>query len=383
MGGVPSSRIQQINAEIAAKQNAELREAVEDFAEHAYAEGSKVDGLKLILNNPRARAAFIKFLNTENDGENFGFFQEMERLRNASPAELAEGAKALVEQYKKPAEEAEVDVANNVIGSIDAIFAGAEPPSSAEIMESVESAMNETIVIMALSAFPSFIGSESYKEWREAELNSSTAIVNADGVAAAPAPTASTVKFTDAVVVAAATGPPSEQTFASSSAAFIEPTAVERLFGSGSWLATLLGAAEALPICVTLADASPTNPGFPLIYVNRVFESVTGYKRERIRGTNCKFLQKDKSERDSIALLSNALANAQPVKVAITNFTSDGKPFKNLLAMKPIFDMDGKYRYVVGVQFDISAPGSNAKVMKMVDSLLSLLPNVAPTGETI
>jgi hypothetical protein len=24
----------------------------EDFAEHAYAEGSKVDGLKIILNNP-------------------------------------------------------------------------------------------------------------------------------------------------------------------------------------------------------------------------------------------------------------------------------------------------------------------------------------------
>ena len=37
----------------------------EDIAEHAYAEGSKVDGLKLILNNPRAHVAFIKFLNTE------------------------------------------------------------------------------------------------------------------------------------------------------------------------------------------------------------------------------------------------------------------------------------------------------------------------------
>nr|AML76723.1 putative LOV domain-containing protein [Synura petersenii] len=382
MGGVPSSRIQQINAEIAAKQNAELREAVEDFAEHAYAEGSKVDGLKLILNNPRARAAFIKFLNTENDGENFGFFQEMERLRNASPAELAEGAKALVEQYKKPAEEAEVDVANNVIGSIDAIFAGAEPPSSAEIMESVESAMNETIVIMALSAFPSFIGSESYKEWREAELNSSTAIVNADGVAAAPAPTASTVKFTDAVVVAAATGPPSEQTFASSSAAFIEPTAVERLFGSGSWLATLLGAAEALPICVTLADASPTNPGFPLIYVNKVFEHVTGYSRDRIRGTNCKFLQNPRSEKRAIAFLSKSLSLAKPVKVKITNFKANGDAFTNLLAMKPIFDSHGNYRYVIGIQFDISEPGCTATNCMVVDSLLHLLPNIIPTNET-
>ena len=56
-------RIQLIDSEIAAKQNAELREAVEDFAEHVYAEGSEVDGLKFIFHNPRARAAFIKFLN--------------------------------------------------------------------------------------------------------------------------------------------------------------------------------------------------------------------------------------------------------------------------------------------------------------------------------
>ena len=62
-------RIQQIDSEIAAKQNAELREAVEDFAEHVYAEGSEVDGLKLIFNNPQARAAFIKYLNSDKDGK--------------------------------------------------------------------------------------------------------------------------------------------------------------------------------------------------------------------------------------------------------------------------------------------------------------------------
>jgi len=78
----------------------------------------------------------------------------MGRLLNASPAELAEDAKALVEQYKKSAEEAKVDVADYVIGSIDAIFAGVEPPSSAEIMKSVESTMKETIVTIVLPATP-------------------------------------------------------------------------------------------------------------------------------------------------------------------------------------------------------------------------------------
>ena len=46
-------------AQIAVKTNAELREAVEDFAEHADAEGTKVDCLKLISNDPRAHAALI------------------------------------------------------------------------------------------------------------------------------------------------------------------------------------------------------------------------------------------------------------------------------------------------------------------------------------
>jgi len=77
----------------------------EDFAKHAYADGSEADGLKLISNNPRARVdLFIKFLHSDKDGENFRSFQKMERLRNASTNELDEGAIALVEQYKESAE---------------------------------------------------------------------------------------------------------------------------------------------------------------------------------------------------------------------------------------------------------------------------------------
>jgi len=70
----------------------------------------------------------------------------MERLRNVSPDELAEGAKALVEQYKKSAEEAKVEVADYVIGSIDAIFAGVEPPSSADAMKPFFDALILTLI---------------------------------------------------------------------------------------------------------------------------------------------------------------------------------------------------------------------------------------------
>lgn len=50
-------------------------------------------------------------------------------------------------------------------------------------------------------------------------------------------------------------------------------------------------------------------------------------------------------EPDQIAALSKALREAKPVKVALTNYRKDGTKFKNLLAMKPIFDSEGNYRF--------------------------------------
>ncbi|KAJ1406442.1 hypothetical protein B484DRAFT_354062, partial [Ochromonadaceae sp. CCMP2298] len=58
-------------------------------------------------------------------------------------------------------------------------------------------------------------------------------------------------------------------------------------------------------------------PGFPLVYVNKRFETTTGYSREEIVGKNCKFLQSDKSEPSQIKKLSRSLKSAKPVKVRI------------------------------------------------------------------
>mmetsp|Transcript_12126 Transcript_12126/g.12197 ORF Transcript_12126/g.12197 Transcript_12126/m.12197 type:complete len:412 (-) Transcript_12126:322-1557(-) len=406
-GGASSSKLNDIDNDIAAKeQNAVLAVAVEEFTEQAYLDGSKTDGLKLILSNPEGRKAFIKFLNTENGGENYKFFQDMEKIRKSKEADLAEEAKATVASYQKPAVVADEGVTDQVSANIESILANKEKaapegeapkeaPKEGEapaavptddqakaaeedvLMQAMFNATNETMVIIALNVFPNFIGSQAYKDWREEEARVAAAKGEA-GAADGNAESAATVNSTSSTAVV-----PSESatdSFANKSAQFINPGSVGRIFSNGSWIGAFVTAAEGLPICVTLADADPKNPNFPLLYVNKVFENTTQYPRERIRGTNCKFLQGPKTEPESIALLSNALANQQPVKVAITNYRADKQPFKNLLAMKPVFDLDGRYCYVVGVQFDISAPGSNAKAMKLVESLISLLPNVVPSG---
>lgn len=63
------------------------------------------------------------------------------------------------------------------------------------------------------------------------------------------------------------------------------------------------------------------------------------------------------------------------MKVAITNFKKDGTPFMNLLALKPIFDCDGNYAFVVGIQFDIGEDYGASGRLRMVDSVLSSLPD--------
>lgn len=127
---------------------------------------------------------------------------------------------------------------------------------------------------------------------------------------------------------------------------------------------------------------------------------MTGYDRAAVVGHNCKFLQTAKTEPAQVVkigtfpLLSlqpfqnnylngfltviagEALSAAKPIKIALTNARKDGSTFMNLLAMKPVFDLDGTYSYVIGVQFDVSSPQSSSKDLQAVEDLLRLLPNI-------
>eukprot|EP01041_Mallomonas_annulata_P012725 gene12725-26807_t len=358
--------------------------AVEDFTQNAYLSGVTEDaGLKLIVTNPRARSAFLKFLTTQ-EIDFFKFFEDMDSI--SSPIEL-ETAKSLVNQYKVPEKEANEVVLDNIASYFNAqatlMSDSTEPdplaviseqdeenedPAQDDVADSVYNATNQAFAMKALSIYPKFIGSEAYKEWREAEAHDTTVMLE---------------EIQSADVIESSIYPDS---FTSRCFQYINPSAVDRLIGTGSWLTTFVTAAEGLPICVTLADADKSRPGFPLVYVNKVFELTSGYERERIRGTNCKFLQKPSSEIESISFIASGLSNALPVRVVITNFKKDGTPFKNLLAMKPIFDMQGKYCYVVGVQFDASSPsrhGSSVRMMKLVNKLLEAIPDSIPFGGTI
>lgn len=112
-----------------------------------------------------------------------------------------------------------------------------------------------------------------------------------------------------------------------------------------------------IPTSIVVSDAM--EPDFPIIYVNKVFESITGYRADEVLGRNCRFLQ----YRDPRAQRRHPLVD--PVCVSeirrcldedidfqgeLLNFRKDGTPLVNRLRLAPIHGDDGIVTHVIGIQ---------------------------------
>eukprot|EP01038_Epipyxis_sp_PR26KG_P008463 gene8463-11443_t len=337
-------------------------------------------GCDLLISDPTARLAFATFM---KKGTWVNKVTNIMKPTNAIPPvkgpealndksvelfagyHLPVGTLALVEKSLSRTFEVETKVSDE--------------SAAASIIETCFSTGQMKSVLLA-SLFPIFLESEDYANW----LNKSM-----PKVATVSDPTINTV-----LVTTLATASNDEESrshrldglfqpqdkrikdIIAQAAASIDEVELENFLSSGNWLSNLLASVEDLPLCVSLASANGDRKGFPLVYVNKAFEKTTLYERSEIVGHNCKFLQSDKSEPDQIQKLTDALRYAHPCKVALTNKKKDGTEFFNLLAMKPIFNSQGEYSYVVGVQFDISNKEATATQIKLVDDLLSILPNI-------
>lgn len=107
-------------------------------------------------------------------------------------------------------------------------------------------------------------------------------------------------------------------------------------------------ALDAIPLALVL-----TNPHLhdnPIIYVNRAFETITGYSQSASIGRNCRFLQGERTDRETVRQIADSIATQREFSCDILNYTADGLPFWNRLHMTPLFDQAGGLRYFMGVQ---------------------------------
>ena len=120
----------------------------------------------------------------------------------------------------------------------------------------------------------------------------------------------------------------------------------------GGWLSAFLAVAEDFPASIVLTDMS--TPGNRMIYVNRYFEAATGYSKEEALGRNCRFLQGPETEPEAIESIRQSIREGKDALVIVTNYRKDGAPFRNLLAIRPVHDSTGVFRFCVGVQCALS-----------------------------
>ena len=91
-----------------------------------------------------------------------------------------------------------------------------------------------------------------------------------------------------------------------------------------------------------------------LIYVNPAFERLTGYKSEEILYQDCRFLQGEDTEQQSIKVIRKAIDGSEPVRTILKNYRKDGSIFWNELSVTPYFDEIDQLTYYIGIQKDVT-----------------------------
>ncbi|GAA0161274.1 DNA-binding transcription factor [Lithospermum erythrorhizon] len=100
-------------------------------------------------------------------------------------------------------------------------------------------------------------------------------------------------------------------------------------------------------------------PDHPIIYVNSVFEMVTGYHAEEVLGRNCRFLQcrgpyakrrHPMVDSTVVAEIRRCIEEGVEFQGELLNFRKDGFPLMNRLRMTPIFGDDETITHIIGIQ---------------------------------
>ena len=103
---------------------------------------------------------------------------------------------------------------------------------------------------------------------------------------------------------------------------------------------------------VTLSD--PDQPDSPLVYVNRVFQEMSGYTHDEMIGRNCRFLQGADHDQPELDTLRAAIREHQACTVTLRNYRKNGELFLNRLSIRPLVDRDNRVIYYLGIQYDLS-----------------------------
>jgi len=111
-------------------------------------------------------------------------------------------------------------------------------------------------------------------------------------------------------------------------------------------------AIEATNTGMTITDFKKQD--MPIMFCNRTFMELTGYRKNEVVGRNCRFLQGDDREQEGRKKIRNAIEKGVECTTLLRNYRKDGSMFWNELKISPIKNRHREVEYYVGIQNDVT-----------------------------
>lgn len=103
---------------------------------------------------------------------------------------------------------------------------------------------------------------------------------------------------------------------------------------------------------IIIADAQTQD--FRLVYVNRGFESLTGYSADEVIGNSFHFLQGSDIDQPEVAAIIAAIAGNESCVVTLRNYRKDGSMFWNETSISPVHNTGAAPSHFIGIQKDVT-----------------------------
>ncbi|WP_210396412.1 EAL domain-containing protein [Motiliproteus sediminis] len=126
----------------------------------------------------------------------------------------------------------------------------------------------------------------------------------------------------------------------------------------------LTRAMDAASSGIAISDLSL--PDNPFVYVNRAFETITGYPADEVIGRNGRFLLGDDRRQPELEKLKAALRGRLPAEVVLRNYHRNGSLFWNQFSVAPVKDEQGETTHYISVIDDITAHKSYERQLEQL-----------------
>ena len=99
---------------------------------------------------------------------------------------------------------------------------------------------------------------------------------------------------------------------------------------------------------------NPREADNPIVFVNEAFLRLSGYGRDEIMGTNCRFLQGPDTDRGAVRQVREAIDERRDIAIDLLNYRKDGTPFWNALYLSPVVNETGELLFYFASQMDVT-----------------------------